>query len=245
MIRELPVRAGQLDLRHMARDAVFFRHAACRPLPAAMAGQALRVISAALRLQWRMGIVAGGAADAGILRVIAFAVGQAVRLEADVLNSSRTFDRDLRPRAMALPAEVRHLLGRKFSQLVRRSRRILQMPVGRPVAALTLDARNRLPSNGRRNTGGLRRLVSAGPRPQPGCAASTDSCPIVMSKPLERLQSNSPGSQATLLRAGRAMSAPWLRAQTSTPPGSAECLRHRSRCKRSLLSGMSSRRTDR
>src|SRR5579864_4801670 len=57
-----------------------------------------------------MRIMAGRAPDSTIRSIVAFTVTQAIRLEAHILNSARAAGRNLRPCAMTLTAEVRHLL---------------------------------------------------------------------------------------------------------------------------------------
>ena len=63
-----------------------------------------------------MRIVARRASDAAVVGIVALAVGQAIGLEADVLNAARTVDRDLRPGAMALAAEVGQVLGGELAR---------------------------------------------------------------------------------------------------------------------------------
>lgn len=62
-----------------------------------------------------MRIVAGDAAHARIGAVEAFTVGQTVRLEADVGDPAGTLHRNAFPRAVALAAEIAHLLGSKLT----------------------------------------------------------------------------------------------------------------------------------
>jgi len=71
-------------------------------------------------LRFAMRIVARHAADARVYGVITFAVGQAVGLEAYVIDVVRSLRRNLRPRAVALPAEIGYLLSPLRSQLAHR-----------------------------------------------------------------------------------------------------------------------------
>src|SRR5882724_3909076 len=88
-----------------------------------MAGKAFGIVSRGLSLHLTMRIVASRATDASVRRVVAFAVGQPVGLEPDVANIARPFQRDLRPRAMAAPAGVRHFLYCELRQLGHRCAR--------------------------------------------------------------------------------------------------------------------------
>ena len=90
MIRKFVMRSRQVDPRHMARDALVFGHRTGlgSGFPARMTGQAfgveiyfLRIIEVVVR------VVAGQAADTRVVRVIAFAPRQPVRLETDVSNT--------------------------------------------------------------------------------------------------------------------------------------------------------------
>src|SRR5437868_1025566 len=75
-----------------------------------MAGLAAGVIETGLVDHFLMRIVAGNAADAVVGSVVAAAVGQPVGLETYVGEAVRAVGGDLRPRAMALAAEVGHVL---------------------------------------------------------------------------------------------------------------------------------------
>src|SRR5215467_1303656 len=83
MVRKLVVRARQLDLRHMAGDALFRRgRAGLGPLLAPrVAGLAFRVIFLRKGRHLPVRIVTGQAADAGVVRVVALAACQAIGLE--------------------------------------------------------------------------------------------------------------------------------------------------------------------
>ena len=117
MIRECAMRAGKLDLGHVARHAIFLRHFANSFRRAGVARIAFCIVCGGLRLHGLMRIVARGAADAPILGIVTFAVRKAVRLKAHVEDSAGAFCRDLRPCAMTFSAEVRHFAGRQSRQL--------------------------------------------------------------------------------------------------------------------------------
>src|ERR1017187_6568350 len=105
MIGELCVGAGQIDFGHMASHAVGFGHGADLGVErGGMAGGALGVVGGEVGIHLCMGIVAGGAADAAILRVEAFAVGQPVGLEADIIDAARSVEGDLGPGAVTAAA---------------------------------------------------------------------------------------------------------------------------------------------
>lgn len=98
MIGEFVVSPRQLDPWHVARYAVLFgdrtgfRARLCRDrlsrgiLPAAMARQTPSVEIYLLSAEVVVWIVASEAANARIIRVVAFAAREAVRLKADVGN---------------------------------------------------------------------------------------------------------------------------------------------------------------
>src|SRR5215471_3244132 len=90
VVGEAGVRARQLDFRHVAAGAVLFGHrTGARLRFGGVAGAALGVVSGGGGLQRSVGIVAGGAADAGVGHVVAAAVGEAIGLEADVERAAR------------------------------------------------------------------------------------------------------------------------------------------------------------
>ena len=72
----------------------------------------LRVVEVVVR------VVAGQATDARVVRVIAFASGQPVRLEADISNTEVSLEGDFRPGAVTLAAEVGSLFRGETDQLV-------------------------------------------------------------------------------------------------------------------------------
>ena len=83
-----------------------------------MTGQTFWVEIHGLRVEVVMRIVAGQAADARVLRVIAFAPREAVGLEADVGNARIRLRRYFRPGAVTLPAEIGSLFCREADELV-------------------------------------------------------------------------------------------------------------------------------
>src|SRR5207253_3059148 len=110
MIGELLVRAGKFKARHVASDAVLSGDTANVSGAFGRAGSvarlALGIIGGGDGLDIAVRIVAGGAADAAVGGIVAFAVVETVWLEPDVLDSARAVDRNLRPGAVALPTEV-------------------------------------------------------------------------------------------------------------------------------------------
>jgi len=109
---------GQLDLRHVAGYAFVFgnRTGLGAGFSAGMTTQTSGIEIHGLRFEVVVRIVAGHAADARVLRVIALAAGQPVRLEADIRNTRIGLRGDFRPCAVALPAELGSLLSRKAAK---------------------------------------------------------------------------------------------------------------------------------
>src|SRR5947209_3953789 len=104
VIRELEVRAGQLDLRHVAGGAgplrdgaglgvalvgrLLLRHARrLQALPRAVAGEALRVVEGFVLARVGVRVVAGRAAHARVEGFVAAAREQTVGLEADAVQT--------------------------------------------------------------------------------------------------------------------------------------------------------------
>ena len=118
MIGEFVVRPRQLDPWHVARYAVIFgdrtafrarlcRDRLCRGiLPAAMAGQTPCVEVYLLGAEVVVRVVASEAANARIIRVVAFAAGQAVRLKADIGDPGVSQRNHFRPGSVTLAAKV-------------------------------------------------------------------------------------------------------------------------------------------
>src|ERR1035438_5354443 len=104
-------------MRHMATDAVL-----CRGPARGIAGfgrvasQTLRIVRCSRSFDGAVRIVAGGAANPVVSGIVALTVAQSVRLKLNVLDSLRAVGRDLRPGAMTLAAEVRHLLSREIAE---------------------------------------------------------------------------------------------------------------------------------
>ena len=98
VVREFIVRLANLDLRHVTSRAARFRDFANSGagLPSGrMARPTALVIKRGRLDRFRMGIVAGGAPDSRVRRVIALAVSKTVRLKADVCYVMRPVDGDL------------------------------------------------------------------------------------------------------------------------------------------------------
>jgi hypothetical protein len=121
MIGKFVMRPRQVDPGHMAGHAFVFsdRTGLGAGFSTPVTGQAfgikihfLRVVEVVVR------VVAGQAADARVVRVIAFAPGQPVGLEADVGNTGVRLRRYLRPRTVTLTAEIGGLFRRETNQLV-------------------------------------------------------------------------------------------------------------------------------
>ena len=79
-----------------------------------MAGLALRIVSVQVRFQRLMRIVAGGAANSRIGSIVTLAVGEAIGLEADVVDVARSVRCNLGPGPMALPSEIGSFLRAHF-----------------------------------------------------------------------------------------------------------------------------------
>ena len=78
-----------------------------------MACRAPRIVGASLALERFVRIVAGDAAYTRVGGIVAPAVGQAIGLEAKIVHVMWAVSRNLRPRAVALAAKIRKLLGRQ------------------------------------------------------------------------------------------------------------------------------------
>ena len=102
MIRKFVVRAWQLKLRHVAGHTLFFGHRTrfCARLQAGR-----------FRVAGISACVTGEATHARIVRVVAFATREAIRLKADVGNTRVRLSRYLCPGAMTLAAEIGRLIG--------------------------------------------------------------------------------------------------------------------------------------
>ena len=119
----------QLDLWHMATDAVCARHGTCLCIgmttagrgciPGCMTGQTLRVVKAVGRYKVLVRIMAGNAADTGIGTIKALAVGQAEGLKANVHLASPAASHHRLPGAVTLPAEIREVFTGELFQVRR------------------------------------------------------------------------------------------------------------------------------
>ena len=125
VIAEEVVGARKFDLGHVTGDAIFlcdraYRGSAlggdCEFRLGGMTCMAFRVVECRILFHVAMRIVARDATDARIHAVEALAVGEAVGLEADVVDVVRPLNGDLRPGAVALAAKIRYLLGGELSQ---------------------------------------------------------------------------------------------------------------------------------
>src|SRR6202022_3094987 len=95
--------------RHVAGYAVLPAYAAYFAL--CVAGETLRVITRSLVIDHGVGIVTGCTGNAAVRGVVAFAVGEAIGLEANVLDAFGSVDGDVFPGAMTGTAEVGGFLG--------------------------------------------------------------------------------------------------------------------------------------
>src|SRR5437588_2040063 len=96
----------------MTRRAVALRlRAGLHVLRGCVAGGAFRVVKGRLPDGILMGVVTCRATNADVGGIVALAVGEPVRLKADIVDAARTVDRDLRPGAMTTAAAVRHFFG--------------------------------------------------------------------------------------------------------------------------------------
>src|SRR5271157_3702349 len=112
MVGKFVVRPGQLDFWHVAGHAFVLGHLAGlrARFPAAVAGQTLWVVIERLAAQFVVRVMAREATDPRVIRVVALAARQPVRLEANVPYPQVTLKHNLFPRAVTLPAEVGDLL---------------------------------------------------------------------------------------------------------------------------------------
>src|SRR5690606_11455269 len=95
VIREREMGPWNLNLRHVARTAIFLtdrtrwrlRHGCDRSRPLRMARQTLVVVETNVTPRVLMGIVAGCAANPSVFRVVTLRVDQPERLESYVVDS--------------------------------------------------------------------------------------------------------------------------------------------------------------
>ena len=112
MIGKLVVRPGQLEFWHVAGHTFFCGHRTRfrTQFTAAMTGLAFRVVIDEFAAHFVVRVMAREAANSRVVRVVAPATRQAVRLEANVCNAQVTLQGNFFPRPVTLSAEVRHLL---------------------------------------------------------------------------------------------------------------------------------------
>ena len=122
------MRARQLDPRHVAGHAFVFGDRAglgagfsagrscAATFSVAMAGQTFRVEIHGLSVEVVVRVVARQAADPRVVRVIAFAAGQPVGLEADVGDARISLCDDFRPGPVTLTAEIGSLVRGELDQ---------------------------------------------------------------------------------------------------------------------------------
>jgi hypothetical protein len=133
MVGEFVVGARQLDLRHVARDALVlgnraglraylsnrgFRNGRVCGLSAGVASQAFAIEVHGFWIEVMVRVVAGEAADARIIRVVTLAARQTLRLKADVKDTRVPLLHDLRPGAVTLTTEIRSLFRGLPNQLI-------------------------------------------------------------------------------------------------------------------------------
>jgi hypothetical protein len=115
MVRECVVRAGKIDFRYVASDAIPHGHHAdlgCAGLGVGvMASPTFVIVSRSFCFHIAMRLVAGRATNTGIAGIVALADHQTVRLEPQVANVVRTVGGDLRPGAVTAAAKVGHFFG--------------------------------------------------------------------------------------------------------------------------------------
>jgi hypothetical protein len=125
MIGKFVVRSRQLDPGHVAGHALVLGNRAnlrtrfaARAFDPAMTSQTFRVEVYGLWIEVMVRVMASKTTDARVIRVIASAARQAVRLETDIGDTGMWLRGDFRPGAMALTAKVRRQFGGKPNQLV-------------------------------------------------------------------------------------------------------------------------------
>lgn len=121
MIRKLVVRSGELELWHMTRGTFVCGHRTSfgAGFSPTMASLALCIIFYRIALYFMMRIMAGEAADSRVLYVVTLTAGQAVRLEANVVDVREALQRDLFPGPVTLTAEIGDALGGQgFGQIL-------------------------------------------------------------------------------------------------------------------------------
>src|SRR5580700_3605927 len=118
VIREFVVCSWQLELRHVAARAILgcnlaqFHDNLFRT--GVVTRKAFGIVSGGFRFHSTMRVVAGGATDSRVGRVVALTVRKTVWLKTHVADIVRTVERDLRPGAVAAPAGFGHFLGTKL-----------------------------------------------------------------------------------------------------------------------------------
>src|SRR5690348_10081267 len=98
----------------MARHALAFRHrtSLCFRFSASVTRLALCIVIYRLRAGLRMRVVTCETTDARIVRVVAFALRETIRLETYVGNAGAGLHGDFRPCAVTLAAKIGGLLRR-------------------------------------------------------------------------------------------------------------------------------------
>lgn len=114
MVGKLVVSARQFYSIHMAGGAILgVAGLACSRfrLASGVTGLALRIVIRVVVAYFTVRVVTSQTTDAPVVGVITLAVGQAVRLKANIRGAVGAIHGNLLPRPVALPAEVGRLLG--------------------------------------------------------------------------------------------------------------------------------------
>jgi hypothetical protein len=111
-----------------------------------MTRETLGIVKSRGPLHFTVRIVARDTTNTPVRRVVAPAIGQPVRLEADIVDVVRAFAGDLQPCAVALAAKVRRFFSRKRAEMPHGAAGDLaifldcsHVSLSRPMAALALN----------------------------------------------------------------------------------------------------------
>jgi hypothetical protein len=108
MIRKLVVCPGQLEFWHMAGHTFVGGHGAglCAKFPPTVTGLAFCVVIDWFATHFVVRVMAREAANSRVVRIVAFAARQPVRLEANIRYAQVALQGNFFPRPVTLSAEI-------------------------------------------------------------------------------------------------------------------------------------------
>jgi len=115
MVSEPEVGSWQFKLRHVARGAIGFRSSRTKLRVTRSTCQIGR-LQCDLAIRAIMGMVASGASDSTIDRVVALGSRNSIRLESDVADATGAVCRDISPSTVTLSADLGDLLRRDLAE---------------------------------------------------------------------------------------------------------------------------------